>query len=56
MAVIEIKDAAGAVVWTSPEAEELMYETVDNTVKVIEFETGQVIATYALKPGERVAK
>lgn len=56
MAVIEVRNAQGTVVWTSPEADELMYETVDNTVKVIEFDTGQVIATYALKPGEQVAK
>ncbi len=56
MAVIEVRNAAGALVWTSPEADELMHETVDNTVKVIEFETGQVIATYALQPGEHVVK
>ncbi|MSQ70381.1 MAG: hypothetical protein EXR27_03685 [Betaproteobacteria bacterium] len=56
MAVIEILDVAGAVVWTSPEGDELLYETVDNTVKVIEMNTGQVIAAYHLKPGERVAK
>jgi hypothetical protein len=56
MTVIEIRDAAGTIVWTSPEAGEVMYETVDNTVRVTEFDTGQVIATYALKPGEQVVK
>ena len=56
MAVIEVKSAAGAVVWRSPDVEEPLVEEVENTVKVIDFNTGQVIATYGLKPGEHVAR
>ena len=56
MPTIEVKNAHGAVVWTSPELDQPLVEVVDNTVKVIEFETGQVLATYALKPGEKVSR
>jgi hypothetical protein len=56
MSIVEVKNAQGAVVWKSPEVDQPLVEVVDNTVKVIEFETGQVVATYPLKPGERVSK
>ena len=56
MAVVEVKNAAGAVVWKSPEVDQPLVEVVDNTVKVFEFDTGQVIATYSLKPGEQVVR
>jgi hypothetical protein len=56
MSTVEVKNAQGAVVWTSPEVDQPLVEVVDGTVKVIEFETGQVVATYPLKLGERVSK
>ena len=56
MPTVEVKNAQGAVVWKSPEVDQPLVEVVENTVKVIEFETGQVVATYALKAGERVVK
>ena len=54
MAVVEVRNAAGTVVWTSCEVEQPLVEVVDNIVRVTEFETGQVVDTYPLKPGERV--
>ena len=56
MATVQVKNTAGAVVWRSPEVDQPLVEVVENTVKVIEFDTGQVIATYPLKPGEQVAR
>jgi hypothetical protein len=53
--VVEAKDAAGKVVWTSCEVEQPLVEVVENVVRVTEFETGQVVDTYQLKPGERVS-
>jgi hypothetical protein len=53
---VQVKNAAGAVVWTSCEVEQPLVEVVDSVVRVTEFDTGQVVDTYALKPGEGVVK
>jgi hypothetical protein len=53
---VQVKNAAGKVVWTSCQLEQPLVEVVDNVVRVTEFNTGQVVDTYALQPGERVAK
>ena len=55
MTVVQVKNAAGEVVWTSPEVEEPLVEAVEGRVKVFEFSTGQVVAVYELKPGETVS-
>lgn len=56
MSAVQVRDAAGKVVWTSCEVERPLIEVVDNVVRVTEFDTGQVVDTYPLKPGERVSK
>ena len=56
MAVVQVKNAAGALVWRSPEVEQPLIEVVENVVRVTELGTGQVIATYPLKPGEEVVR
>jgi hypothetical protein len=56
MKAVQVKDAAGKVVWTSCDVEQPLVEVVQNVVRVTEFETGQVVDTYALKPGERVSQ
>lgn len=56
MTVVQVKNAAGTVVWTSCEVEQPLIEVVQNVVRVTEFATGQVVDTYALKPGERVSQ
>ncbi len=56
MAVIEVKNAAGKTVWTSPEVEVPLVEEVDSTIKVFDFNTGQVLDAYVLKPGEYLAR
>jgi hypothetical protein len=53
---VQVKDAAGKVVWTSCEVEQPLVEVVENVVRVTEFGTGQVVDTYALKPGEKVSR
>jgi len=54
--VVRVKDAAGTVVWTSCEVEQPLIEVVANVVRVTELGTGQVVDTYALKPGERLSQ
>jgi hypothetical protein len=56
MTAVQVKDAAGKVVWTSCDVEQPLVEVVQNVVRVTEFATGQVVDTYALKPGERVSQ
>jgi hypothetical protein len=56
MTAVQVKDAAGKVVWTSCDVEQPLVEVVQNVVRVTEFETGQVVDTYALKSGERVSQ
>ena len=55
MAAVRVRNAAGTVVWTSAEVEQPLVEVVDGVVRVTELETGQVLDTYSLKPGESVS-
>lgn len=54
MPVIEVKNQSGQTTWRSPDVAQPIVEVVENHVKVTDFDTGQVIATYQLKPGERM--
>jgi hypothetical protein len=54
MPCVEVVNEKGEVVWRSPEVEEPLVERFENLVKVVEFDTGQVLAAYELKPGESV--
>lgn len=56
MAVFVVKDAQGNVVWTSPDVDPPIVEVVDGAVKVTDFDTGEVVAAYRLKPGEKLVK
>jgi hypothetical protein len=56
MAVVEVRDASGAIVWQSPEVNEPIVEVIERVVRVTDFDTGQVLGTYNLKPGEEVAR
>ena len=56
MAVVEVRNSSGTVVWQSPPVAAPLVEQVDNTVKVFDFDTGQVVATYPLKAGEYLVK
>ena len=56
MAVIRVRNAAGAIVWTSCEVEQPLVEVVENVVRVTEMDTGQVVDTYPLKPGEQLLR
>jgi hypothetical protein len=56
VSAVQVKDAAGKVVWTSCEVDQPLVEVVENVVRVTEFETGQVVDTYRLKPGESVSQ
>ena len=56
MAVIHVKNAAGETVWESPDVPAPLVEVVDDTVKVTDMDSGEVVATHELKPGERVAR
>lgn len=56
MKSVTVQDASGAIVWVSPPVENPLVEIVDGTLKVFDFESSQVVATYAMKPGETVVK
>ena len=56
MTAVQVKDAAGKVVWTSCEVEQPLIEVVANVVRVTELDTGQVMDTYSLKKGEQVVR
>ena len=56
MAVIQVKNAAGETVWESQDVQDPLVEVVDDTVKVTDMDSGEVVATHELKPGERVAR
>ena len=56
MSIVQVRNAAGTIVWASCEVEQPLVEVVENVVRVTELETGQVIATYALRPGEQVVR
>ena len=49
---VEIKNERDELVWKSPEVGTLIVERVEGTVRVIDMDDGQVVATYHLKPGE----
>lgn len=51
-----MRDAGGAIVWQSPELDEPIVEVVKRTVRIIDFETGRVVTTYDLKPGEELVR
>ncbi len=52
---IEVKNAGGEVVWQHAELDEPIVEVVAGVVRITDFNTGTVVATYALKPGEVLA-
>ena len=56
MTVIRVNSAAGETVWESPDVPEPLVEVVDDTVKVTDMDSGEVVATHELKPGERVVR
>lgn len=56
MQIVEVADASGAIVWRSPEVEEPLVEVVEQVVRVADFNTGQVLATYKLKAGEQLVR
>lgn len=55
MPMVEVRDASGAIVWQSVEVDEPIVEVVERVVRVTDFDTGQVLGTYNLKPGEEIA-
>lgn len=56
MAGVEVSDSAGAIVWRSPDVEQTIVEVVERVVRVTDFNTGLVVATYALKAGEQLVR
>lgn len=52
MQVVEVVNEKGEVVWRSPAVEQPLIERFESLIKVVEFDSGQVIAAYELKPGE----
>lgn len=56
MAVVEVRDPSGAIVWQSPAVDEPIVEVIERVVRVTDFDTGQVLGTYSLKPGEELVR
>lgn len=56
MSTVKVRNAVGALVWESPPAGQPLVEVVEQVVRVTDLDNGQVIATYPLKPGERVSQ
>lgn len=55
MPTVDVRDAAGVVVWESPDVDDPIVEVVGRIVRVTNLQTGEVLATYELKPGEKLA-
>ena len=56
MKSVAVQNAAGAIVWRSPPVAEPLTEIVDGVLKVFDFESSQVVATYPMQPGDTLAK
>lgn len=56
MARIEVENDRGEVVWRSPDIESPIVEQILGEIRVVDMDTSQVVASYRLAPGERIAR
>lgn len=50
---LEVRDATGTVVWKSEELASLAVDRIENTVKVLDMDTSQMMGVYILRLGEK---
>lgn len=53
---VEVRNQQGATVWKSPEVVKLAIDRVENTIKILDLDTSQMLGSYIVRSGESILK